>query len=124
MIDWQLVIGRLHPVSAYHWKGDGMNDTYDSIGEWRDPLTKVPTEQECLSEWDKYLQEQAAEVEKFAELAAAKTSIVDLTKSAVGVRIAELTAAQRNALIACLLLQAGAINPKTLTVKPLGEWIK
>lgn len=41
--------------------GDGINDTYASIGEWRDPNTTKPTEQECLAEWEVYLVEKAAE---------------------------------------------------------------
>ena len=60
MTDWRLVLWRLRPTSAYHWLGDGMNDTYASIGEWRDPETIKPTEQECLDEWDIYLVEKAA----------------------------------------------------------------
>ena len=59
MTDWRLVLGRLRPTSAYHWLGDGMNDSYASIGEWRDPETTKPTEQECLDEWDVMLAEWA-----------------------------------------------------------------
>ena len=59
-MDWRLILGRLRPTSEYHWLGDGMNDNYASIGEWRDPTTTKPTEQECLDEWDVYLIEKAA----------------------------------------------------------------
>lgn len=59
MIDWRLVLGRLRPTSEYHWLGDGMSDSYASIGEWRDPETTKPTEQECLDEWDVYVAEKA-----------------------------------------------------------------
>ena len=60
MIDWQLILWRLRPTSEYHWKGDSSNGTYADIGEWRDPETTKPTEQECLDEWDVYLIEKAA----------------------------------------------------------------
>ena len=63
MLDWRLVLGRLRPTSSYHWLGDGVNDTYESIGEWRDSLTTKPTEQECLDEWDVYVVEKTAEEE-------------------------------------------------------------
>ena len=70
MIDWQLVIWRLRPTSEYHWKGDSSNGTYADIGEWRDPETTKPTEQECLDEWDVYLVEKVitdAEETQFEE---------------------------------------------------------
>ena len=60
MIDWRLVLYRLRPGSEYHWLGDGMNDSYASIGEWRDSQTTKPTEQECLDEWAIYVVEKAA----------------------------------------------------------------
>ena len=60
MIDWRLVLGRLRPKSEYHWRGNGLDDTYASVGEWRDPNTTKPPEQECLDEWDIYLVEKAA----------------------------------------------------------------
>ena len=61
MIDWRLVLGRLRPKSEYHWRGNGLDDTYASVGEWRDPNTTKPPEQECLDEWEVYLVEKAAE---------------------------------------------------------------
>lgn len=62
-IDYQLMVWRLRPTSEYHWRG-GQNDvpdSYDSIGEWRDPLTTKPTEAEIIAEWDKYQTELLAE---------------------------------------------------------------
>ena len=77
MTDWRLVLGRLRPVSAYHWKGDGMNDSYASIGEWRDAQTEKPTEQECLDEWDVYVLERDATEAEEAAAAAARAQVLD-----------------------------------------------
>lgn len=59
-VDIRLVIGRLRPGSAYHWRGNGaIGNDYDAIGEWRDARTSKPTEAEILAEWQVYQQEQA-----------------------------------------------------------------
>jgi len=76
MTDWRLVLGRLRPTSAYHWLGDGMNDSYASIGEWRDPETTKPTEQECLDEWEVYLAEKAAEDAEIALISETEQSAI------------------------------------------------
>ncbi|MBI5671127.1 MAG: hypothetical protein HZC41_24285 [Chloroflexi bacterium] len=60
-VDIRLVLGRLRPGSAYHWRGSGATGNgYDAIGEWRDPRTDKPTLAELLAEWEVYRQEQAA----------------------------------------------------------------
>ena len=60
-MDIRLIISRLRPAAAYHFIGIGDGkDGYEAIGDWRD-MSEKPTEQECLAEWDKVLQEQAAE---------------------------------------------------------------
>ena len=76
MIDWGLILGRLRPASSYHWLGDGMNDTYASIGEWRDTNTTKPTEAECLAEWDVYLIEKAAQDVETALMVTTQTEAV------------------------------------------------
>lgn len=50
-----------------------------------------------------------------------RQQIVTLAQSAVGVSLDALTAAQRNALIAVLLWQAGGVTPQ-MTVRALGQW--
>lgn len=64
----------------------------------------------------------AAEQQATEEAATLKQAIVTLAQSAVGVALNDLTAAQRNALIAILLWRAGAID-KTLKVRPLAQWV-
>jgi hypothetical protein len=64
----------------------------------------------------------AAEAERTAQQQL-RQRIVTLAQSAVGVSIDVLTAAQRNALIACLLYKEGAITTAGV-VRPLGEWLK
>ena len=59
-IRWRDTVERLRPTSSYHWKGDSSGGSYADIGEWRDPETTKPTEQECLDEWNVYLIEKAA----------------------------------------------------------------
>ena len=61
-MDIQLVISRLRPGAPYHFIGAGDGkDGYEAIGEWRDGFTEKPTEQECEAEWEKVLQERAAQ---------------------------------------------------------------
>lgn len=52
-----------------------------------------------------------------------RQQVRDLAISAVGVALNDLTAGQRNALLAILLWKAGAIGPE-MTVNPLAEWVK
>lgn len=60
-VDIRLMLARLRPGSAYHWRGTGaVGNDYDAVGEWRDPKTARPTSAEILAEWDVYQQEQAA----------------------------------------------------------------
>lgn len=59
-----------------------------------------------------------------AEQTAAKSAILTTAQSAVGVKLTDLTAAQIKALMACMLYAAGGVDLKTMTVKPLSEWVK
>lgn len=52
-----------------------------------------------------------------------RQQILDLAQSAVGVSLSALTAAQRNALTACLLWKAGGVT-NDVKVAPLSEWVK
>ena len=62
--DIRLVIERLRPHSAYHWRGNGeFGNDYDAIGEWHDPNSEPPTEAEILAEWQAYLEEVAQQEE-------------------------------------------------------------
>lgn len=64
----------------------------------------------------------ALEAERQAALQL-RQQIIGLAQSAVGVSLNALTAAQRNALIACLLWKAGGVAPD-MTVRPLGQWLQ
>lgn len=57
------------------------------------------------------------------ERTALRQQLVTLAQSAVGVALDQLTAAQRNALIACLLFRAGGVT-NDMKVKPLSEWLR
>jgi hypothetical protein len=59
-----------------------------------------------------------------AQVITAKNAIIATAQTAVGVPLTALTQAQIKALMACLLYAAGGVDPKTLTVKPLNEWMK
>jgi hypothetical protein len=52
-----------------------------------------------------------------------QTQVAALAQSAVGVALQDLTAAQIKAVVGCLLLKGGAIDPATLQVRPLASWM-
>jgi hypothetical protein len=52
-----------------------------------------------------------------------RTQILQAAQSAVGVRLSDLTAAQRNSLIALLLWKEGGVKNDG-TIAPLGEWLR
>lgn len=112
--DYRLLLSRLRPTSEYHDTGEA---GYAGIGEWRDPATTKPTQDEL----------DAEDVTYQAELSQAVTSrnaILTMAQTAVGVTLANLTQAQIKALMAILLYQAGGVDIKTMTVKPLSEWVR
>lgn len=83
-VDMRLMLARLRPGSAYHWRG---GEGYAAIGEWRDPATQKPTEEEILAEWARYQNEQAARKtaedarrDKLAQLRAENAADLDLDK--------------------------------------------
>jgi hypothetical protein len=51
-------------------------------------------------------------------------AVLQTAQSTVGVRLADLTQAQIKSLIAVLLYRAGGVDPATLAVRPLGEWVR
>lgn len=65
---------------------------------------------------------KAAAQQAVTDAASLKQAIINQAQSAVGVLLTDLTAAQRNALVACLLWKAGALD-KTLKIKPLASWL-
>jgi hypothetical protein len=70
-----------------------------------------------------YLAEQArvnADREAASQL---RTQILQAAQSAVGVRLNDLTAAQRNSLIALVLWKEGGVK-NDATIAPLGEWLR
>lgn len=86
---------------------------------------ELTPEMEQSLEADALAAKSAEEAEAAAERDAAQAlrqQIVDLAQSAVGVSLSALTAAQRNALTACLLYRAGGVTD-TMTVAPLNEWV-
>lgn len=51
-VNIRAVLAEIRPGSEYHWKGDGaLGHQYDAIGQWRDPATTPPTEDEILAAW-------------------------------------------------------------------------
>lgn len=66
---------------------------------------------------------KAAAQQAVTDAASLKQAIINQAQSAVGVLLTDLTAAQRNALVACLLWKAGALD-KALKIKPLADWLK
>lgn len=65
---------------------------------------------------------EAARQQAADDAAALRSQILTLAQSAVGVSLGQLTAGQRNALIAGLLWRMGALTPD-LHVRPLAEWL-
>lgn len=114
-VDLQLVLGRLRPTSAYHWKGQSdFGNTLEAIGEWRDPNTQRPTEAEILTEWEVYIQEQTARN-------TLRQQVRNNIAAAVGTSVADLNAAQVKSLLAVWLYSIGAIDSSG-RVKPIREW--
>jgi hypothetical protein len=81
-VDIRLVLGRLRPASAYHWSGESdFGNTMEAVAEWRDLTTTPPTEEEVLAEWQRYLQEQAAQQQVEAEQQAALSAAQSKAKT-------------------------------------------
>ena len=88
--------------------------------EWGAALPTDPTPEERSAA----IMAREAEEEADRQAAVAlRQQILTRAQSAVGVRLDDLTAGQRNALVALLLWQAGALAPD-LTVRPLGSWVR
>lgn len=68
--------------------------------------------------------DEQAHVDALAQAATARSTILATAQTAVGVQLTALTAAQVRALLACMLYASGGVDPATLTVKPLSEWVK
>jgi hypothetical protein len=86
---------------------------------WPPPLPTDPTPAEIAAA---LAARQAAAQQAQSDALALRQRIVTLAQSAVGVSIDALTAAQRNALIACMLYKAGGID-KDGIVRPLAQWL-
>jgi hypothetical protein len=52
------------------------------------------------------------------------SKVVQLAQSAIGVTLDNLTAAQIKALVAIMLYEHSAIDPSTLTIRPLSAWVQ
>lgn len=116
-VNIRLVLARLRPGAAYHWKGDGdFGNTMEAVG-WRDPSTLKPSEADVLAEWAVFQAEET-------QADTLRQTIIANAQSAVGLALDVLTPAQRNALIALLLYNAGGVHPRTGVVQPLKEWVK
>ena len=86
----------------------------------RGPLPHDPTPEESQAA---IAQRETARQQASTDAAALRQQILTLAQSAVGVRLIDLTAGQRNALIAILLWKEGAIDA-ALVVRPLSVWVK
>ena len=117
MTDWRLVLGRLRPTSSYHWLG---GDTYASIGEWRDPLTTKPTEQECLDEWDIYVVEKTAEDEIEAITASNK---IDAEAEIVNSGVAGKTPEEIREYLTAQMTEGGWTQIPVDVRQDLGKWL-
>jgi len=120
MLDWRLILGRLRPTSSYHWLGDGVNDTYASIGEWRDSLTTKPTEQECLDEWDVYVVEKTAEDEIEAITASNK---IDAEAEIVNSGVAGKTPEEIREYLTAQMTEGGWTQIPVDVRQDLGKWL-
>lgn len=60
----------------------------------------------------------------YAAATTAKNAILAMAQTAVGVTLANLTAAQIKSLMAILLYKEGGVDIKTMAVKPLSEWVR
>ena len=99
---------------------DGERVRSMGASDWPPPLPRDPTPEESAAA---IAQREAAQQQASADAAALRQQIITLAQSAVGVRLADLTVGQRNALIAVLLWKEGALD-RTGTVRPLAEWMK
>lgn len=94
-----------------------------SVADWliqRGPLPADPTPEQIAAA---IAARETATLQAAADAAALRQQILQAAQSTVGVVIDQLTAQQRNALVALLLYKAGAID-KDLKIKPLTEWVK
>ncbi len=79
-----------------------------------------PTLAQLQTAYDAYVAAQATIQSQTNTLV---NNIKQTAQSAVGVTLNNLTAAQRNALIAILLYKAGGVNISDGTVKALNDWV-
>lgn len=107
-MDERLVVDRLVPGAKYRWDGQ-------KIAEWRDARPR-PSDAEMAAEWQRVKAEETA-------ADSLRATIIGNAQSAVGKTLAELTTAERNALMALLLYNAGGVDPHTGVVQPLRDWL-
>lgn len=116
-VNIRLMLARLRPSAAYHWKGNSdFGHTMDDVS-WRDPSTLKPSEADILAEWVLFQSEET-------QADALRQALLTDAQSAVGVPVGALTPVQRNALLALLLYNAGGVHPRTGVVQPLTAWVK
>lgn len=65
----------------------------------------------------------AAQATAQSDAAALRSQVITLAQSAVGVTLANLTAAQVRALVAILLRKEGALSADG-TIRPLAQWVR
>lgn len=76
-----------------------------------------------LADWAAEQQVLAAKEAERQAAAQLRQKVLATAQSAVGVALDQLTTAQRNALIALLLYDAGALDNDG-KVRPLGKWVR
>lgn len=111
-MDIARAIAQINPLSEYLLTNSNATSWRDIV-EWYGPGEK-PTPEQLETAWREIL---AQEVEDKA----AAEKIMVAAKAAVGKDVSALTAAERNALVAALLLRSDAVDEKG-KVRSMREW--
>lgn len=111
-MDIARAIAQIDPQSEYLLTNSNAT-SWDDILEWYGP-GKKPTPEQLETAWQQVLVIEAEEK-------AAAEKILEAAKGAAGKDVSSLTAAERNALVAALLLRSGAVD-KNGKVRPIQKW--
>lgn len=111
-----LALYRLNPAYAYRFLDNG---GYEWRGTESDPQTAAPTDAAITAAWQA---QDAAQQQAATDDQTRRQAVVSQVQALVGVKFTDMTAAQRQTLIAALAYKLNAID-KTLAVRPLAEWL-
>ena len=111
------------PQMAIQWNQIDGIEIEDIDGKATTYQTELQTVVDDHTPTMEYFETEIAEAEN-TRMDTIKPQIVDAAKNLAGVAITDMTTNQLKLLLLALAFKSGAIDTQTLTIKPLGEWVK